>query len=127
MLQEPTIAAPFQAGEIAHPASTRTGGSCPASGPTTIPQQTDIALTLQLQRFDTRLPDLNGASILVTVGCAFTRHGVIFTHKEAGLARIPAAWRYNSARLIEKLACGDLENRLDNQVIRPVFSVRPSA
>ena len=83
-------------------------------------------MTLHLRRFDTPLPDLDGASILVTVGCAFTIHGVIFTHGEAGLARIPAAWRYNSARLIEKLARGEMENRLKNQVNRPVSSVRPS-
>ena len=54
-------------------------------------------------------------------------HNVSFAHDEADLAHVLAAWEHASARLAEELARGDLEKRLDNQVIRPVFSVRPSA
>ena len=54
-------------------------------------------------------------------------HNVSFAHGEADLAHVLAAWEHASARLAEELGRGDLERRLDNQVIRPVFSVRPSA
>ena len=52
---------------------------------------------------------------------------ISFAHGEADLAHVLAAWEHASARLAEELGRGDLERRLDNQVIRPVFSVRPSA
>jgi len=54
-------------------------------------------------------------------------HNVSYAHDGADVARVLAAWEHATATLADELARGDLDRRLDNQLIRPVFSVRPSA
>lgn len=51
-------------------------------------------------------------------------HNVCFAHTEADVERVLAAYEYALAAVGDALDRGDIERRLGNQVIRPVFSVR---
>ena len=54
-------------------------------------------------------------------------HNVCFAHTEADIARVLAAYDHALAALRDALDRGDIERRLGNQVIRPLFSVRATA
>ena len=51
-------------------------------------------------------------------------HNVCFAHDAADIAQVLSAYDHALAVLREALDRGDVDRRLGNQVIRPVFSVR---
>jgi len=54
-------------------------------------------------------------------------HNVSFAHSATDEARVLKAWDHATGVLAEELGRGDLDRRMDNALIRPVFQVRPSA
>lgn len=51
-------------------------------------------------------------------------HNVSYAHGPAELAQVAAAYEHALAIVAEELARGDLDHRLGNDIIKPIFSVR---
>ena len=68
------------------------------------------------------LREMIAAGVLINAS-----HNVCFAHNAADVARVLAAYDHALAILREALDRGDIERRLGNQVIRPVFSVRAAS
>ncbi|MGC2823610.1 MAG: aminotransferase class III-fold pyridoxal phosphate-dependent enzyme [Pseudolabrys sp.] len=68
------------------------------------------------------LREMIAAGILINAS-----HNVCFAHSPADVGLVLAAYDHALAVLREALDRGDVERRLGNQVIRPVFSVRATA
>ena len=68
------------------------------------------------------LREMIAAGVLINAS-----HNVCFAHSPADIARVLAAYDHALAVLREALDRGDIERRLGNQVIRPVFSVRAAS
>jgi len=54
-------------------------------------------------------------------------HNVCFAHTPADMAQVLAAYDHALAAVREELARGDLERRLGDRIIRPVFAVRAAS
>jgi len=65
------------------------------------------------------LSEMLAAGVLINAS-----HNICFAHNEADIARVLGAWEHALARLAAALAEGNLDQRLGNDVIRPVFTVR---
>jgi len=65
------------------------------------------------------LREMIAAGVLINAS-----HNVCYAHSAADVDRVLAAYDYALTILREALDHGDIERRLGNQVIRPVFSVR---
>jgi glutamate-1-semialdehyde aminotransferase/spore coat polysaccharide biosynthesis protein SpsF (cytidylyltransferase family) len=65
------------------------------------------------------LREMIAAGVLIN-----SSHNVCFSHTEADIAHVLNAYDHALPLLREALDRGDIEQRLGNQVIRPVFSVR---
>jgi glutamate-1-semialdehyde 2,1-aminomutase len=65
------------------------------------------------------LREMIAAGVLINAS-----HNICFAHSAADLSRVLAAYDHALHVLGEALDCGDIDRRLANQVIRPVFSVR---
>jgi glutamate-1-semialdehyde 2,1-aminomutase/spore coat polysaccharide biosynthesis protein SpsF len=65
------------------------------------------------------LREMIAAGVLINAS-----HNVCFAHSATDLGRVLAAYDHALTVLREALDRGDVERRLGNQVIRPVFSVR---
>ena len=68
------------------------------------------------------LREMIAAGVLINAS-----HNVCFAHSPADIGRVLAAYDHALTVLREALDRGDVERRLGNQVIRPVFSVRATA
>jgi glutamate-1-semialdehyde aminotransferase/spore coat polysaccharide biosynthesis protein SpsF (cytidylyltransferase family) len=68
------------------------------------------------------LREMIAAGVLVNAS-----HNICFAHSAADIARVLAAYDHALAVLRDALARGDIERRLGNQVIRPIFSVRAAS
>ena len=68
------------------------------------------------------LREMIAAGVLINAS-----YNVCFAHSPADISRVLAAYDHALAVLCEALDRGDIERRLGNQVIRPVFSVRATA
>ncbi len=68
------------------------------------------------------LREMIAAGVLINAS-----HNVCFAHGSADVARVLAAYDHALAVLRETLDRGDIDRRLGNQVIRPVFSVRAAS
>jgi glutamate-1-semialdehyde 2,1-aminomutase/spore coat polysaccharide biosynthesis protein SpsF len=68
------------------------------------------------------LREMIAAGVLINAS-----HNVCFAHTEADMQRVLAAYDHALGVLRAALADGDLDRRLDNQVIRPIFNVRATA
>lgn len=68
------------------------------------------------------LREMIAAGVLINAS-----HNVCFAHGPADVGRVLAAYDHALTILREALDRGDIERRLGNQVIRPVFSVRATA
>jgi glutamate-1-semialdehyde 2,1-aminomutase/spore coat polysaccharide biosynthesis protein SpsF len=68
------------------------------------------------------LREMIAAGVLINAS-----HNVCFAHSPADIGRVLAAYNHALTVLREALDRGDIERRLGNQVIRPVFSVRATA
>jgi glutamate-1-semialdehyde 2,1-aminomutase/spore coat polysaccharide biosynthesis protein SpsF len=68
------------------------------------------------------LREMIAAGILVNAS-----HNVCFAHTPADVGRVLAAYDHALSVLRAALDRGDVERRLGNQVIRPVFSVRAAS
>ena len=68
------------------------------------------------------LREMIAAGVLINAS-----HNVCFAHRAADIDRVLAAYDHALAVLRGALECGDVERRLGNQVIRPVFSVRAAS
>jgi glutamate-1-semialdehyde aminotransferase/spore coat polysaccharide biosynthesis protein SpsF (cytidylyltransferase family) len=68
------------------------------------------------------LREMIAAGVLINAS-----HNVCFAHNAADVARVLAAYDHALAILREALDRGDIDRRLGNQVIRPVFSVRAAS
>ena len=68
------------------------------------------------------LREMIAAGVLINAS-----HNVCFAHTAADIARVLAAYDHALAVLREALDRGDIDRRLGNQVIRPVFSVRAAS
>jgi len=65
------------------------------------------------------LREMIAAGVLINAS-----HNVCFAHNGADIAQVLFAYDHALAVLREALDRGDVDRRLGNQVIRPVFSVR---
>jgi glutamate-1-semialdehyde 2,1-aminomutase len=68
------------------------------------------------------LREMIAAGVLINAS-----HNVCFAHSPSDMGRVLAAYDHALGVLREALGRGDVQRRLGNQVIRPVFSVRSSA
>lgn len=68
------------------------------------------------------LREMIAAGVLVNAS-----HNLCFAHTPEDIARVLAAYDHALGVLREALARGDVDRRLGNQVIRPVFSVRAAS
>jgi glutamate-1-semialdehyde 2,1-aminomutase/spore coat polysaccharide biosynthesis protein SpsF len=68
------------------------------------------------------LREMIAAGVLINAS-----HNVCYAHSPADVGRVLAAYDHALAALKEALDCGDIDRRLGNQVIQPVFSVRATA
>jgi glutamate-1-semialdehyde 2,1-aminomutase/spore coat polysaccharide biosynthesis protein SpsF len=68
------------------------------------------------------LREMIAAGVLVNAS-----HNICFAHGEADIARVLAAYDHALPAVKQALADGEISKRLDNQVIKPVFSVRATA
>ncbi|MBN33520.1 MAG: hypothetical protein CMM46_01840 [Rhodospirillaceae bacterium] len=68
------------------------------------------------------LREMIAAGVLINAS-----HNVSFAHNRADMAQVQSAWEHAAGVLALELARGDLDKRLHNGLIRPVFQVRPSA
>jgi glutamate-1-semialdehyde 2,1-aminomutase len=68
------------------------------------------------------LREMIAAGVLINAS-----HNVCFAHSAADVARVLAAYDHALAVLRDAIDRGDIEQRLGNQVIRPVFSVRAAS
>ena len=68
------------------------------------------------------LREMIAAGVLINAS-----HNLCFAHTPADIARVLAAYDYALGVLREALDRGDIDRRLGNQVIRPVFAVRAAS
>jgi glutamate-1-semialdehyde aminotransferase len=68
------------------------------------------------------LRELIAAGVLINAS-----HNLCFAHTPADISRVLAAYEHALGALREALDRGDIDRRLGNQVIRPVFSVRAAS
>ena len=68
------------------------------------------------------LREMIAAGVLINAS-----HNVCFAHSSADFARVLAAYDHALGEVRDALDRGDIERRLGNQVIRPVFSVRAAS
>jgi glutamate-1-semialdehyde 2,1-aminomutase/spore coat polysaccharide biosynthesis protein SpsF len=68
------------------------------------------------------LREMIAAGVLVNAS-----HNICFAHTSADIEHVLAAYDHTLEVLRDALARGDLERRLGNQVIRPIFSVRAAS
>ena len=68
------------------------------------------------------LREMIAAGVLINAS-----YNVCFAHRPADIGRVLAAYDHALAALREALDRGDVERRLGNQVIRPVFSIRAAS
>ena len=68
------------------------------------------------------LREMIAAGVLINAS-----HNVCFAHTGADVERVLAAYDHALAALREALDRGDISQRLGNQVIKPIFSVRDTA
>jgi glutamate-1-semialdehyde 2,1-aminomutase/spore coat polysaccharide biosynthesis protein SpsF len=68
------------------------------------------------------LRELIAAGVLINAS-----HNLCFAHTPADIARVLAGYEHALGVLREALERGDIDRRLGNQVIRPVFSVRAAS
>jgi hypothetical protein len=54
-------------------------------------------------------------------------HNLCFAHSPADIGRVLTAYDHALAMVREALACGDINRRLGNRVIRPIFTVRAAS
>jgi len=68
------------------------------------------------------LREMIAAGVLVNAS-----HNICFAHGDADIERVLAAYDHALAALREALDRGEISQRLGNQVIKPIFSVRATA
>ncbi len=68
------------------------------------------------------LREMIAAGVLINAS-----HNLCFAHNETDIAQVIAAYDHAFGELRAALDCGDVDKRIDNQVIKPVFSVRATA
>jgi glutamate-1-semialdehyde 2,1-aminomutase/spore coat polysaccharide biosynthesis protein SpsF len=67
------------------------------------------------------LREMIAAGVLINAS-----HNICFAHSPSDIARVLGAYDHALSVVREELNRGDLERRLGNRIIRPVFSVRPN-
>jgi glutamate-1-semialdehyde aminotransferase/spore coat polysaccharide biosynthesis protein SpsF (cytidylyltransferase family) len=68
------------------------------------------------------LAEMIAAGVLINAS-----HNVCYAHNAQDIARVLGAWEYALARLGAALAEGDLDRRLGDTIIRPLFTVRAAS
>jgi glutamate-1-semialdehyde aminotransferase/spore coat polysaccharide biosynthesis protein SpsF (cytidylyltransferase family) len=68
------------------------------------------------------LREMIAAGVLINAS-----HNICFAHSPADIARVLAAYDHALGTLRDALDSGDIEQRLGNQVIRPVFTIRAAS
>jgi glutamate-1-semialdehyde 2,1-aminomutase/spore coat polysaccharide biosynthesis protein SpsF len=68
------------------------------------------------------LREMIAAGVLINAS-----HNICFAHTPSDIARVLAAYDHALAVLRDALEQGDIDRRLGNQVIKPIFSVRAAS